>query len=247
MDSRFRVVDRNGEGADVVLVINRRARRIALRIDTTRREAVLTSPSKRAAKEALAFAQERVGWITAQLQRLPPPTEIRPGGSAPIRGQSHALEWRTGGGRPAFVAGPPPSLVVPAPDAAAFAGRVIRFLKAEATADLRAAVDRHAQTLDVRPMRITVKDTRSRWGSCTSDGALAFSWRVILAPPHVLDYLAAHEVAHLREMNHSPRFWALVGQCMPQYREARAWLRRHGAALHAVRAAPLSPGAETLS
>jgi predicted metal-dependent hydrolase len=75
---------------------------------------------------------------------------------------------------------------------------------------------------------------RSRWGSCSVDGALAFSWRVILAPPFVLDYLVAHEVAHLREMNHSRRFWAQVKRCMPDYEKGRAWLNRHGAALHAV-------------
>jgi hypothetical protein len=91
----------------------------------------------------------------------------------------------------------------------------------------------HAATLGASYSRLTVKDTKSRWGSCTAGGALAFSWRVILAPPAVLDYLAAHEVAHLIEMNHSPRFWALVRQCQPDYAKHRTWLRRFGAHLHA--------------
>ena len=95
-------------------------------------------------------------------------------------------------------------------------------------------VAHHAGTLGVRPVRVQVKELRSRWGSCSVDGVLSFSWRVVLAPPYVLDYLAAHEVAHLREMNHSRRFWAHVGRCMPDYERGRAWLHAHGCALHAV-------------
>jgi predicted metal-dependent hydrolase len=83
-------------------------------------------------------------------------------------------------------------------------------------------------------LRISVKETRSRWGSCSDDGALAFSWRVIFAPPFVLDYLAAHEAAHLREMNHSRRFWALVFKCTPHAESGRNWLHLNGAELHAI-------------
>jgi predicted metal-dependent hydrolase len=111
--------------------------------------------------------------------------------------------------------------------------RVKRFLMAEAKFELQRRVAQHAALLRVAPAGLTVKDTRSRWGSCTADGTLSFSWRVILAPPYVLDYLAAHEVAHLAEMNHSARFWALVRRCAPDYARGRAWLRRHGQTLHA--------------
>ncbi|MDX2236541.1 MAG: M48 family metallopeptidase, partial [Hyphomonadaceae bacterium] len=90
------------------------------------------------------------------------------------------------------------------------------------------------QRLGVRAARIAIKEIRSRWGSCTSDGALAFSWRVILAPPFVLDYLAAHEVAHLKEMNHSRRFWKAVATALPDFERGRTWLHAHGAALHAI-------------
>jgi predicted metal-dependent hydrolase len=85
----------------------------------------------------------------------------------------------------------------------------------------------------VEPKKILIKDMKTRWGSCTADGVLSFSWRMILAPPYVLDYLAAHETAHLAELNHSSRFWALVRRCMPDYARGRAWLRRNGATLHA--------------
>jgi predicted metal-dependent hydrolase len=111
---------------------------------------------------------------------------------------------------------------------------VRRFLVAEARRDLTRAVEGHARTLGVSWSSLTVKDTTSRWGSCNSDGALCFSWRVVLAPPHILDYLAAHEAAHLRELNHSKRFWNHVARCAPEYEKAEAWLRRHGASLHAI-------------
>jgi len=105
-------------------------------------------------------------------------------------------------------------------------------LKRQAHQDLRARVTVHAGRLDLTPARIFVRDQTTRWGSCSTTGALSFSWRLVLAPPFVLDYLAAHEVAHLAHMNHGPRFWAVVERIMPRHEEARAWLRKHGASLH---------------
>lgn len=223
-----------GRPVAVRLVIDRRARRIGLRIDSTRREAIAISPSKRAAPAALEFAAERAAWITQQLQRLPDPAPFRPGAVIPFLGVEHRLEAASGRGPVLHEAGPPPRLIVPAPDETLFAPRLARFLKAEAKDRLGEAVDRHAAALGARPSSLTVRDTRSRWGSCSSSRALSFSWRVILAPPPVLDYLAAHEVAHLLEMNHSPRFWAHVERCCPDWQVHRAWLKRHGAHLHAV-------------
>jgi predicted metal-dependent hydrolase len=110
--------------------------------------------------------------------------------------------------------------------------RVRDFLEREAKRDLQAAVARHTAALGIPARRITVRDTRSRWGSCSAKGYLNFSWRLILAPPFVLDYLAAHEVAHLKEMNHSPRFWREVHALCPRTEEAERWLKRHGTDLH---------------
>jgi predicted metal-dependent hydrolase len=111
-------------------------------------------------------------------------------------------------------------------------GRVRDFLTREARRDLAEAIERYAPRLSQRPTRMTLRDTRSRWGSCTARGELNFSWRLILAPPMVLDYLVAHEMAHLREMNHSPRFWALLGDLCPNVEAAEAWLKRNGSSLH---------------
>jgi hypothetical protein len=221
----------NGARIPVRLVVNPRARRISVRIDATRREAVAVSPTEKLAPRALAFAAERAGWIAAQLERLPHNQPFRPGVFVPIRGVDHLLEMVQGRGTPRREVDPP-RLIVPVSDPALFAARVQRWLTAEARKDLLDRVAAHADTIKARYTRVTVKDTRSRWGSCSAEGALAFSWRVILAPPFVLDYLAAHEVAHLKEMNHSARFWALVRKCLPTYTAGKLWLRRHGAELH---------------
>ena len=118
------------------------------------------------------------------------------------------------------------------------ARRLTDFLKREARADFEAAVARHAARLGVSIARVQVKDTTSRWGSCSSSGALAFSWRLILAPPSVLDYLAAHEVAHRREMNHGAAFWRHTRMLAPHTDEAEAWLKANGAGLHRYGGAP---------
>ncbi len=119
-------------------------------------------------------------------------------------------------------------------EAAHLRRRVLDFLKREARRDIEAAVARHAERLGVRPKAIRTRDQITRWGSCTAEGHLSFSWRLIMAPPLVLDYLAAHEVAHLAEMNHSRRFWTLCKSLAPETDTARAWLSSQGPALHAI-------------
>ncbi|HLN39968.1 MAG TPA: SprT family zinc-dependent metalloprotease, partial [Xanthobacteraceae bacterium] len=110
--------------------------------------------------------------------------------------------------------------------------RVGDYLRREAKRELETASLKYAAALGVAAKRITVRDQSSRWGSCSTTGMLSFSWRLILAPSHVLDYLAAHEVAHLLEMNHSPRFWRLVQRLCPEHDRAKTWLDAHGADLH---------------
>jgi predicted metal-dependent hydrolase len=110
--------------------------------------------------------------------------------------------------------------------------RLSDWLRTEAKADLSARVAHHAANLGVRPKRISIRDQSSRWGSCSTTGTISFSWRLIFAPSYVLDYVAAHEVAHLREMNHGPRFWRLVRDTMPDVQKARNWLKQKGTELH---------------
>lgn len=224
----------DGRRVPVKLIVNPRARHVSVRIDPTRREAIATAPSKRHLKHAAQFAAERAGWIAHELARLPQGVSLAPGSRIPLRGEMHLLVYEHGRATPRIERGDPPRLIAPAPDVALFESRLVRFLKDEARADLIDRVATHAVALGVKPMRLQVKELRSRWGSCSTDGVLAFSWRLILAPPYVLDYLAAHEVAHLREMNHSRRFWAHVRRCLPDFERGRRWLHEHGCALHAV-------------
>ena len=193
---------------------HRRARRYTLRIHPSDREAILTMPPRGTLAEAKDFAQRHGGWIAARLGRLPKAAPFHPGTVVPLRGVPHRIvhrpgvrgtvwtETRDSGERILCVAG----------GAEHIERRVHDYLKREVRADLQDAVQSCAEALGVKVKRLSIRDQSSRWGSCTSAGALSFSWRLILAPPYVLDYLAAHEVAHLVEMNHSARFWRVVAR-----------------------------------
>ena len=209
-----------------------RARRFTLRVSAADGGVALTVPARADLAEAAAFAARQGAWIAARLAALPPSVEIGPGALVPLRGVAHPIVHRPGA--PGGVAVEDGAIVVGG-DAALVRRRVLDFWKREARRDLGAAVARHAAALGVRPAGITLRDTRSRWGSCTAAGRLNFSWRLVLAPPFVLDYLAAHEVAHLEVMDHSPAFWACLRGLCPGLDEAEGWLKRHAAALHRYR------------
>ncbi len=219
----------------VRIEINPRARRLILRLDEKRREAVAVAPSKRLAKDAARFARDRIDWAASRLRALPPQVRLADGQTFRLRGMDCRISLDGPGRRARLLDGDPMTLSLPG-DAGTIGRRAERFLKAEAREDLTRAVETYCGVLGVDVRRVSIKDTRSRWGSCTSDGRIAFSWRLIMAPPEVLDYVAAHECAHLLEMNHSPRFWAHVARCRPHWKRERAWLRKHGSDLHAVAA-----------
>jgi predicted metal-dependent hydrolase len=222
-----------GHRVKVRLEVNAKARRLIIRLDERRREAVAVAPSSRQIQDAAKFAAERVDWISARLQHLPEAASFADGEIIQYRGEDCQITLEGEGRIARLYPGEPRILSVPG-DPDTIEARVTRFLKKQAKADFSRAVARHSETLRVEPKGISVKDTRSRWGSCTADGQLAFSWRLIMAPPAVLDYVAAHECAHLKEMNHSARFWALVARCCPDWQRQRAWLRLHGSALQAA-------------
>ena len=218
----------------VILKRHRQARRYTLRIRAASREVVLTMPQRGSVREAKAFAERNGGWIAARLKRLPQGAPFADGAEVPLRGIVHRVVHRPGARGTVWteVDATGEQLLCVAGDAAHVARRVRDFLKREAKRDLDAACRRHAAALGVTVKRLSVRDQVSRWGSCSTSGVLSFSWRLILSPPHVLDYLAAHEVAHLVEMNHSRRFWrVLIGIC-PEMERARAWLHAHGTTLH---------------
>lgn len=213
---------------------HRQARRYTLRIHPATRAVVLTMPPRGSLGEARAFAQQHGGWIAARLNRLPQPAAFADGMIVPLRGLDHRIVHRPAARGVAWteLAADGGPLLCAAGAAAHLNRRVTDFLKREAARDLGVASRRHAAALGVTFKRISIRDQVSRWGSCSSTGVLSFSWRLILAPPFVLDYLAAHEVAHLVELNHSPRFWRTLDGICPDTDRAKAWLDHHGAGLH---------------
>jgi predicted metal-dependent hydrolase len=213
---------------------HRQARRYTLRIQAATREVVLTIPPRGTLKEARAFAQKHGGWIAARLGRLPEAAPFVEGVVVPLRGEPHRIEHRPGVRGTVWTERPAENglLLCVAGQAPHIDRRVGDYLRREAKRDLEIASLRFANDLGVTVRRIAVRDQSSRWGSCSTTGVLSYSWRLILAPSFVLEYLAAHEVAHLVEMNHSPRFWRLVERVCPAHRRAKAWLDLHGADLH---------------
>jgi len=213
---------------------HRRARRYTLRIHPSDREAILTIPPRGTIVEAKDFAQRHGGWIAARLGRLPKAAPFLPGTVVPLRGVPHRIVHRAGlrGTVWTEIRDSGEKILCVAGAMEHVERRVHDFLKREARRDLQKTAHDYADMLSVRVKRLSIRDQSSRWGSCTSAGSLSFSWRLILAPPMVLDYLAAHEVAHLVEMNHSPRFWRVVARVCPSVERAKKWLDTCGNDLH---------------
>ncbi|MGR3491138.1 MAG: M48 family metallopeptidase [Shimia sp.] len=203
------------------------ARRMTLRVARQGGEVRLSLPRSVSRREAEAFVEDRRAWITAQVSAAAPDRRVHVGMAFPLKGR--AVRLAEGGGRGIRLEGD--HLYGPHEIARPLAS----WLKALARDQLAVRSDLHAARLGVSYTKLTLRDTRSRWGSCTSAGGLMYSWRLIMAPPEILDYVAAHEVSHLLEMNHSPRFWGHVARLMPDYEVHRAWLRRHGADLQSYR------------
>ena len=212
-----------------------RARNYTLRVAGPARAPVLTMPKRGTLNEARRFLDRHSDWLNRQIERLPLPTAIADGAVMPLRGVMHVIRHAPEQRGTVAIENEigRPTLIV-AGDIRHLKRRVIDFMKREAKRDLEWAVIRHALACNVRAKAVRLRDQTSRWGSCSPSGHLSFSWRLVMAPPFVLDYLAAHEVAHLCELNHSERFWRICEALAPQTAAARAWLSANGAALHAI-------------
>ncbi len=213
--------------------VHARARRIILRISPDRSAIRLTLPSNVSIVEGLHFVESRRDWIARQLKDRLLPQPFRHGLVIPFRGEPHLVVhvpgrrgtvWREGEGETARIC--------VAGDERFLSRRLTDWLKQQARQALLIACRHYATAMNLRFSRLVIRDQKSRWGSCSSTGTLSFSWRLVLAPPFVLDYLAAHEVAHLTEMNHSARFWERVRMHCSHAEEAEEWLKRHGSDLH---------------
>jgi hypothetical protein len=224
-------------GEPVAIAVRRvaNARRMTLRVPPGHADPVVTVPLRASRGAAERFVKSQEGWLGARLSERHPPIPFADGVLIPLRGEPHRIRWTSGsrGTVAPLLSAEGPLLHVPG-RAEHVPRRVADFLRRSARDDLVDAVGEFAGRIGRRPAAVRVKDTRAQWGSCSPSGVLSFSWRLVLAPPFVLRYVAAHEVAHLVELNHSPAFWRLNAELDPNHREARAWLKRHGRTLHAV-------------
>ncbi len=221
-----------GDNPPIAVTLRRsaRARRLSLRISSLDGRVTLTLPRAVPEAEGVAFLQTKESWLRKHLSAQGGPVDVGPGARVPVEGVLH--EIRTGRGRSVQQA--EGILWVPGPEERA-AARLKGWLKARARDRLAESSDYYAARLGKGYSRLTLRDTRSRWGSCTHDGGLMYSWRLILGHREVLDYVAAHEVAHLRHMDHSPAFWTQVEALYGDWRSPRKWLKDHGAELHRYR------------
>lgn len=212
---------------EVELRRSARAKRLSLRVSRLDGRVTLTMPQRAAEREGLAFLAERETWLRGHVSAVSPVRPVVIGGTVLVDGVDVPLQ--AGDGARAVLR----DGVLYAPKAAT-ARRVEAFLKLRARDRLAAASDRYAAAVGRPYSKLSLRDTRSRWGSCSSKGVLMYSWRLVMAPPAVLDYVAAHECAHLVEMNHSSAFWNVVARIMPDYDVHRRWLRANGDLLHRV-------------
>ncbi len=213
------------------------ARRMTLRVSRTQRAVIVTLPLQCDLKQADDFLSTHLDWVRERLTTMPAAEPFAHEGVVMLRAVPHRIIFRgpRHRGLPVQVVetpeGMPDELQVSG--GLEFAPRRLRdWLIAQAKHDLVDRVRVHARRLGLKPGKITVRDQTSRWGSCSSTGNLSFSWRLVMAPPQVLDYVAAHEVAHLAEMNHGSRFWKLVRQTCTHTEEAKHWLQLYGLDLH---------------
>jgi len=220
----------------VLYKLSSRAKRISLKVRTSDREVAVIVPNIRSMEKAKKFARDNRDWINIQLETLPPAMPFEPGQRILIRGLEYLLVNPGGRARPK-INHITREIHVPSPDIESFAGRVRRLLIREAREELEAATYHYADKLGKRVGKVSIRDQSSRWGSCITrkgEGHISYSWRLISAPPFVLEYVAAHECAHLIEANHSAAFWAIVDEIGDEVKRAKTWLNKNGALLHAV-------------
>ncbi len=230
--------------APLVARVNRRAKKLIVKVDPVTGEILVTAPSRRTLPDAIAFAHERADWIAGQMKNAVRARPFAPNAIIPYRGVDHVIvqcggprapvRVDHGSGRDHATAGAERRPEIRVGGAAEHVNRRLTdWLKKQARQRLIERADHYSARLGRKRGPVRVRDMRTRWGSCTSDGAMSFSWRLILTPPDILDYVAAHECAHLVHMDHSRAFWSLLSTLDVDARAAAAWFREHGQALFA--------------
>lgn len=230
------VVDIEGEAVPVRIRRTSQARRISMRADVVKREIRITMPVYAPTHAAMDFVRQKAEWIAARLQSAPAAAPLHPGGTVAVAGEPHLIVWKPGASRSVKLVeaaegrelhlGGPEELVD---------GRILRWLKAEARRTFTADIIYYCALAGEKPPRLSLGDPRSRWGSCSSRGTISLSWRLVMAPPSVRRSVIAHEVAHIRHMDHSRAFYSWFEELYEGDRKAAdRWLKMHGAALQRV-------------
>ncbi len=223
------VLELSGGPVPLDVVRNPRARRLSLRVDPTSGQPRLVLPDHAALADGLQFARRNAAWLERQLAAVPARIPFEAGRSIPVLGADHVIRHVPEARRGVWHA----DRVIWVSGQAGHVGRRVQdFLKREARREITARAQEKARAIERPIKRVVLRDTRTRWGSCSADGALNFCWRLILAPEAVLDYVVAHEVSHLVHMNHSRKFWSLVASLTPSSAGPQRWLREQGHQLH---------------
>jgi predicted metal-dependent hydrolase len=226
-------IEIGGEFFDVLFRRHAQARRLVLRLNADGTAVLVTVPKGVSRARALEFTERSRPWIEERVRSRGGNIHLLPGHSIPFRGIEH--EIRHAAKRRGIVeCNSTDCVITVAGELPHVPRRLLDWLKAAAKSDLTAASQRYAQLMGVSYRRITIRDQKTRWGSCSASGDLSYSWRLILAPSYVLDYVAAHEVAHLKHLDHSQRFWRLVLTHCPNAARAKKWLKAHGHDVHRV-------------
>ena len=231
LQARRELLRIDGQPVEVTMRLNPRARRLIVKVHPSTGEVSVVAPSRRALDHALEFARGEAEWIARRLAHVPKPVPLDIGARIPFRGEEYLIGRGEKGTAPVWIDRAAKVIRVAGQREHA-PRRILDFLKREARRMLDERALQYGARVDAHPKRITVRDTASRWGSCSTTRALSFSWRLILAPPFVLDYVVAHEVSHLKQMNHGPRFWELVRDLVGNVEKPQAWLSRNGPLLH---------------
>lgn len=212
---------------EITYTMNPRARRLSLRISNRTGAAKMTLPRGVALREAMAFAQSKENWLRKHMSHIQPARAPEFGDDMLLDGASYELV--PGVKRGVILQGDKMHVKTAAQT---LSPPLKAFYKSLARDRFWTASEHYAALINRKIKGISLRDTKSRWGSCSHDGRLMYSWRLVMAPRAVQDYVAAHEVCHLIEMNHSDRYWALVDSIYPDHKPQRAWLRKNGQSLH---------------
>lgn len=213
------------EDADVRVRVDGRAKRISIKVDRIGGVITLTTPSRKLLPEARRFLNSRAEWVEARKAESVQPTPFADGAKIPVHGTLREIIHDPASPDPVRLTA---SAIIVGGNADVLPALLTGFFKAEARRALKDASDKHAAVIGRKISGLSIRDQKTRWGSCSTAGRLSFSWRLAMAPPFVLEYLAAHEVAHLKHMNHGPKFWKLVAELDPNWRKAEDWLKRNG-------------------